>query len=137
MMDLRITPACAGKSCHVCAVLADSRDHPCVCREKLHYMYRDTRQLGSPLRVQGKAYLRTFAVLLLRITPACAGKSNPVRNRDRSMVDHPCVCREKLTTFSKKLQMLGSPLRVQGKVAYRAYRDYRARITPACAGKRD
>ena len=51
----RITPACAGKSDGVIRKLREIQDHPCVCREKNPKTYFIETNLGSPLRVQGKA----------------------------------------------------------------------------------
>ena len=59
----RITPACAGKSQIRCAPLAHTKDHPCVCREKLAYVVHENHGLGSPLRVQGKVTWNIFVNL--------------------------------------------------------------------------
>ena len=53
--DIRITPACAGKSFQLFVRCDQCRDHPRVCGEKCLY------------------FLGFFGVE--RITPACAGKS--------------------------------------------------------------
>ena len=50
----RITPACAGKSWWHGDETNGIEDHPCVCREKCSASSHVSRQLGSPLRVQGK-----------------------------------------------------------------------------------
>ena len=52
--QIRITPACAGKSYFI-RVFADKiQDHPCVCREKFGDIQFRECIGGSPLRVQGK-----------------------------------------------------------------------------------
>ena len=50
-----------------------------------------------------------------RITPACAGKSAFNYGMGSMIEDHPCVCREKVSTSKCILNLRGSPLRVQGK----------------------
>ena len=46
--------------------------------------------------MRGKAYLRIFAPLLLRITPAYAGKSEALASNPDAQEDHPRLCGEKL-----------------------------------------
>ncbi|EHO16010.1 hypothetical protein HMPREF9623_01556 [Stomatobaculum longum] len=50
----RITPACAGKTFRVCAVLAALWDHPRVCGENSFIFSILIRSSGSPPRVRGK-----------------------------------------------------------------------------------
>ena len=45
-----------------------------MCREKLHIIQIVIQSLGSPLRVQGKAFVVHNLKFVYRITPACAGK---------------------------------------------------------------
>jgi len=52
------------------------------------------------------------------------------------ILDHPCVCREKLKNAPTITNIIGSPLRVQGKVKELIGKDAISGITPACAGKR-
>ena len=72
----RITPACAGKT------LAEKRDalfredHPRVCGENAIAFRGRLVTKGSPPRVRGKQSLRYPHRPLLRITPACAGKTS-------------------------------------------------------------
>ena len=49
--------------------------------------------------------------------------------------DHPCVCGEKIIMVSSFGLLLGSPLRMRGKVDILMYIVLGARITPAYAGK--
>ena len=46
------------------------------------------------------------------------------------------MCREKLKMEFNEKPILGSPLRVQGKVIVVENLAFKCRITPACAGKR-
>ena len=50
---------------------------------------------GSPPRVRGKGLLSKKSLLLVGITPACAGKSGFVVDVHKVAGDHPRVCGEK------------------------------------------
>ncbi len=52
---LRITPAYAGKRCHLQKCRSRVQDHPCVCGEKEYYKFITVNIIGSPLRMRGKA----------------------------------------------------------------------------------
>ena len=71
------------------------------------------------------------------ITPAYAGKSLMKAARVFRLRDHPCVCGEKLIDLDPQTHLTGSPLRMRGKVRYRAGDHRRRGITPAYAGKRE
>ena len=70
-----ITPACAGKSCPFCRNWSSCWDHPRVCGEKPMQLSSTSAPSGSPPRVRGKGSCGQLTRLLIRITPACAGKS--------------------------------------------------------------
>ena len=53
-LDVRITPACAGKSKGCAAPAAAVQDHPRVCGEKFPLLRLTRCRLGSPPRVRGK-----------------------------------------------------------------------------------
>ena len=72
---LRITPAYAGKSRGCPAACILRRDHPRVCGEKALLCLSLQQILGSPPRMRGKAFPSIKTILLMRITPAYAGKS--------------------------------------------------------------
>ena len=88
-----------------------------MCREKDDACNDAFEDLGSPLRVQGKAVSNSMTPEMFRITPACAGKS--------SFHVYPF------------LYNIGSPLRVQGKACSCRNVYAKGRIPPACAGKSD
>ena len=71
----RITPAYAGKSCKASQAHLRRWDHPRVCGEKRTRNLSVRSRLGSPPHVRGKEVRLFFLFGLLRITPACAGKS--------------------------------------------------------------
>ena len=78
-----ITPACAGKSTHPNKTLHGSRDHPRMCGEKAYINAAMDGGVGSPPHVRGKVPPLLGFGLMLRITPACAGKSSHVLLRCR------------------------------------------------------
>ena len=155
--DLRITPACAGKSSFLSGCTRMPRDHPRMCGEKSKQIPRLFYKLGSPPHVRGKEYLGGGRYHVNRITPACAGKSLPclhlrffargspphVRGKVADtgtnkghFLDHPRMCGEKYMGVPTKVKKPGSPPHVRGKDAKLAGDlDYTG-ITPACAGKR-
>ena len=74
VVDVRITPAYAGKSPKFRNRLDVYKDHPRVCGEKT---YRDSPTYpaaGSPPRMRGKALSGLLITGQGRITPAYAGK---------------------------------------------------------------
>ena len=75
----RITPACAGKTANKIVCFSLRRDHPRVCGKNTVSNIPSRVAVGSPPRVREKLLHATLIVYGLRITPACAGKtqSNP------------------------------------------------------------
>ena len=90
---------------------------------------------GSPPRVRGKAPISWNCSGVIRITPACAGKSGQSMIGRFRAWDHPRVCGEKLVINSARLLRLGSPPRVRGKGHRKVGGRKGLGITPACAGK--
>ena len=131
-----ITPACAGKRLNGAADWSQYRDHPRVCGEKPRAQSGTSSMLGSPPRVRGKVIFVLQIIDPVRITPACAGKSNASSRCATTSEDHPRVCGEKRFSSSVRGRSMGSPPRVRGKVRYQAFFARLRRITPACAGKR-
>ena len=73
-LDIRITPAYAGKRTFVGFSDRQTEDHPRVCGEKLIMPAGTAWLKGSPPRMRGKAGLHYNAVFTGGITPAYAGK---------------------------------------------------------------
>ena len=73
---LRITPACAGKRQYLTRCVGGMRDHPRVCGEKRVEISPQEFIEGSPPRVRGKDSYAKLCTYTIRITPACAGKSD-------------------------------------------------------------
>ena len=114
---LGITPAYAGKSKNLPALVCGNGD--------------------PPPRVRGKAVADLDDTLLWGITPAYAGKSKYVHHRQVKTVDHPRVCGEKIDQVRPDGVVAGSPPRVRGKALAVSAHAFKCRITPACAGKSD
>ena len=90
-----ITPAYAGKSALMPAVMAGSQDHPRVCGEKRLVKRRARCLGGSPPRMRGKDLCDVICGQQSGITPAYAGKRYPYQYAEYCIGDHPRVCGEK------------------------------------------
>ena len=131
----RITPAGAGKTWHLWMKTAATEDHPRRCGENSLSRGVSNAILGSPPQVRGKQINSFINVIVLRITPAGAGKTrvrNPLAVRER---DHPRRCGENQTTDRGKGQFAGSPPQVRGKRRKDTQPRFATGITPAGAGK--
>ena len=93
--EQRITPACAGKSASDAEFAKEKMDHPRMCGEKQTQHVIDTVRKGSPPHVRGKVLHIPLHRRTLRITPACAGKSNTLQEGTSPPEDHPRMCGEK------------------------------------------
>ena len=71
-----------------------NRDHPRRCGENRLRLAFATDIYGSPPQVRGKLLLPVKVLLLLRITPAGAGKTNRFYMGFESSGDHPRRCGE-------------------------------------------
>ena len=133
----RITPACAGKSRLQGSNLQLPGDHPRVCGEKHLRLLPTFQRTGSPPRVRGKETVRRRKTTGTGITPACAGKRTRALLTSSRHRDHPRVCGEKEHPQAEFGYTEGSPPRVRGKERALIALCRIARITPACAGKRN
>ena len=94
-VDGRITPACAGKRVLWAAADPEARDHPRMRGEKGGAGFCRLPRRGSPPHARGKVAHRTAFLYVVRITPACAGKSC-IRDRLYFFCwDHPRMRGEK------------------------------------------
>ena len=99
ILSCRITPAHAGKSCSCLLGNYARRDHPRTRGEKSLLCMVIIALLGSPPHTRGKAFCRTIAALLHRITPAHAGKSPVIAILSYLSKDHPRTRGEKSRSF--------------------------------------
>ena len=130
-----ITPAYAGKSSPAAVKVIFGQDHPRLCREKIQNWLACWQEVGSPPPMRGKAIPAQPIIILIRITPAYAGKSHSVPAFSKVLRDHPRLCGEKLLQIVCIVEQLGSPPPMRGKVFVRILDDGLFRITPAYAGK--
>ena len=130
-----ITPAYAGKSALMPAVMAGSQDHPRVCGEKRLVKRRARCLGGSPPRMRGKDLCDVICGQQSGITPAYAGKRYPYQYAEYCIGDHPRVCGEKMGMRSGSRFVSGSPPRMRGKGIQPRNERVAMRITPAYAGK--
>ena len=132
----RITPACAGNSRGRARCGPASADHPRVCGEQCMVGRGAGKDGGSPPRVRGTGAPSRFLITVGRITPACAGNSQPITARIMAPKDHPRVCGEQSILAITHPPDPGSPPRVRGTGRLHQGRHPLGRITPACAGNR-
>ena len=90
---------------------------------------------GSPPRMRGKRHRIHFAVQIVGITPAHAGKTSPFSCDELDALHHPRACGENLCVTLCVKYFPGSPPRMRGKQANSRPRSRRRGITPAHAGK--
>ncbi len=134
-VTVRITPACAGKTKVYTRYKYQQMDHPRVCGENNCSLSKCKWRGGSPPRVRGKPSCSSFSDNAIRITPACAGKTQFRVWRLSPGSDHPRVCGENSTPLTHSSTSCGSPPRVRGKRPCAPSPTRCPRITPACAGK--
>ena len=79
MKTVRITPACAGKTPNGPDHSCSRTDHPRMRGEDCTTARRGTLRAGSPPHARGRHLLHDDLPLLVRITPACAGKTYEAR----------------------------------------------------------
>ena len=106
-----------------------------MCGEKVVPLVCTTCDMGSPPHVRGKGIVGICVVLPERITPAYAGKGCGDKVKHCFHEDHPRVCGEKMSNFSRCSFIMGSPPRMRGKETMLRCAVGAHRITPAYAGK--
>ena len=90
---------------------------------------------GSPPLTRGKGRIILRNIIVRRITPAYAGKSEALRGFVAGYKDHPRLRGEKQNYQGAFRQLEGSPPLTRGKVSRFNFGDCCMRITPAYAGK--
>ena len=134
-VEIRITPAYAGKSFVSFFHCTTFWDHPRVCGEKVRPTAAVRGVRGSPPHVRGKVKDVSQNSSSFGITPACAGKRPMHSISCLSCRDHPRMCGEKRVILSAWTRWLGSPPHVRGKVGAAGLNNLIDGITPAYAGK--
>ena len=85
--------------------------------------------------MRGKVSIKAKKAVMMRITPAYAGKSRGNCFTDRFEGDHPRLCGEKFGTGAAHTVLSGSPPPMRGKVPAPVAEGIEHGITPAYAGK--
>ena len=120
-----ITPACAGKRHLKASMSLAGEDHPRVCGEEKFPKRVLNPSKGSPPRVRGRDAGHQALGLLVRITPACAGKSACSTFFFSASKDHPRVCGEEANGVEWLVIAEGSPPRVRGRVIILLFNSFR------------
>ena len=110
-----ITPAGAGKTRFFSNFTSPLKDHPRRCGENFAPVAACMILIGSPPQVRGKHSSKNVGMLLMRITPAGAGKTFRIPLAVRPSKDHPRRCGENLSAIFRAAPDLGSPPQVRGK----------------------
>ena len=134
-LQIRITPADAGKTGVSTIDITPSTDHPRGCGENSMGSKTFRGYIGSPPRMRGKPGHTYTATSYGRITPADAGKTLSLHVVSRGVQDHPRGCGENEVTFPFASYVIGSPPRMRGKLNETVEFWYKSGITPADAGK--
>ena len=130
-----ITPAGAGKTSSMSLTSTPTEDHPRRCGENPGRAGLYLCRIGSPPQVRGKLRTKTPIIIVVRITPAGAGKTNVKNSQLCNHRDHPRRCGENENRQNREQAALGSPPQVRGKLFEKMQAAQAARITPAGAGK--
>mgnify|MGYP006985975854 CR=1 FL=1 len=133
--NFRITPAGAGKTAWIGAETRPALDHPRRCGENFAPVAACMILIGSPPQVRGKHSSKNVSMLLMRITPAGAGKTFRRRVSLQVAKDHPRRCGENPFLLPLHTLSMGSPPQVRGKPFLSLSLGDTCRITPAGAGK--
>ena len=131
----RITPAHAGKTTRLRIAAIRRADHPRACGENAFPPKASSEKLGSPPRMRGKQSSAPSQSIIVRITPAHAGKTHRISLRLSRSADHPRACGENRSFVALFYYIPGSPPRMRGKRLPKCRENPRRRITPAHAGK--
>ena len=130
-----ITPAHAGRSASNMNICIKSQDHPRACGEKKWGLNPWDGTPGSPPRMRGEDRRKLTKVVMMRITPAHAGRSLIWICRDVKEWDHPRACGEKQIEKEPPAKGTGSPPRMRGEAKCSSIKAKSKGITPAHAGR--
>ena len=133
--DVRLIPACAGKTRCRCPRSPRSRAHPRVCGENVLTLFDGTAVPGSSPRVRGKPVQHRRAPQGRRLIPACAGKTNLITSAIAKCPAHPRACGENERVDADGCADKGSSPRVRGKLPQCVGHGAEHGLIPACAGK--
>ena len=113
-----ITPACAGKTRRAPAAPGRTRDHPRMRGEDTPRSPPPEWTSGSPPHARGRRPLLASQQRLLRITPACAGKTGGGVLGWLVWGDHPRMRGEDVVLADHSLGESGSPPHARGRLRF-------------------
>ena len=102
--------------------------------EQSMFVIPSRREKGSPPLARGTGHCSKPGIPQRRITPACAGNSIKYLEEQAANQDHPRLRGEQLRCAVIFDIGKGSPPLARGTVHALTIREFRSRITPACAG---
>ena len=94
----------------------------------------DATAPGSAPRARGTPPPVRLEVALVRISPACAGNTEPDVELESAIADQPRVRGEHLNAMVFVGAAIGSAPRARGTLDHQNHRPRQHRISPACAG---
>ena len=131
----RIIPACAGRTRGTTSTWVPCSDHPRVCGANSNVMPVNGLATGSSPRVRGELIQKALSRQVLRIIPACAGRTIRETVCSCAPTDHPRVCGANSCEFFNASCSSGSSPRVRGERRIVRKTCLSPRIIPACAGR--
>ena len=133
--DIRITPACAGRTEYFFNGFVALSDHPRVCGKDCILNQNIKVVEGSPPRVREGQRLSSLRRRWIRITPACAGRTLAFCLVFPTAQDHPRVRGKDICQIFSFFRCIGSPPRAREGPNAEDTSGGADRITPACAGR--
>ena len=131
----RITPACAGKTQVWRVWWTPHGDHPRMRGEDTYITNTRFPENGSPPHARGRRHIACTLTYDDRITPACAGKTEPTTLYMTNVEDHPRMRGEDVFAPFVPPFERGSPPHARGRQVGLRGSPLGEWITPACAGK--
>ena len=126
------TPACAGKTGRTSTTRPHGPDHPRMRGEDRILLARTVIATGSPPHARGRLWISTLCGVVMRITPACAGKTAAAFHFHEDPTDHPRMRGEDTAVPNSFAGFTGSPPHARGRPSgFHARAGWR-RLTPAC-----
>ena len=115
LLDVRLIPACAGKTVDLVRPELRGQAHPRVCGENARLQTFPDDFVGSSPRVRGKRHPEDAPPRADGLIPACAGKTTTALPSSVDSAAHPRVCGENILVRIPSINQRGSSPRVRGK----------------------
>ena len=133
--EVRLIPACAGKTSGTSSSPSATPAHPRACGENSVTAIWAMTAWGSSPRVRGKHVHEVGPGVGDRLIPACAGKTGSRSRACGPEPAHPRACGENHLMKSVEASLMGSSPRVRGKLLILGDWFLRFGLIPARAGK--